>query len=266
MGAPPGAVDVWILTQVNAWLGLWPRLDALVEVLVQNDLAKGGLLVGALWFVWHDPRPDRDRRRELVLATIAGALLAAVASRTLAVTLGWHARPYATAGLALQHPFPLELDRQPNAFPSDHAALAMALATGLAFVSRRLGAVAVAQVVLLVALPRLYLGLHWPSDLAAGLAIGAAASWVTCAAPVRAWLARPVLARAERAPGLFHALLFLVAFGLMTRFEDERALAGWAAAAAAGHATAGLAAGAAPRPAELRPPEAPSAEARPAAF
>ena len=57
-------------------------------------------------------------------------------------------------------------------FPSDHAIIAGALAMGLMFVSRRLGAVAVVLAVFL-AFARVYAGVHYPFDVVAGLLAGA---------------------------------------------------------------------------------------------
>lgn len=61
-------------------------------------------------------------------------------------------------------------------FPSDHATAAFAIATAIWLRDRRLGAVLLA-VATLVAIGRVALGLHWPSDVAAGAALGAAAAF-----------------------------------------------------------------------------------------
>ena len=58
-------------------------------------------------------------------------------------------------------------------FPSDHSVIAGAFAAGLLLLDRRLGFAAVA-LALLVGFGRVYAGVHYPSDAAAGLLIGAA--------------------------------------------------------------------------------------------
>lgn len=57
-------------------------------------------------------------------------------------------------------------------FPSNHAAIAAAAAVALLFVSRRLGSVAVAAAVLMAA-SRVWVGVHYPHDVLAGLLVGA---------------------------------------------------------------------------------------------
>ncbi|MFF0750830.1 phosphatase PAP2 family protein [Streptomyces sp. NPDC004267] len=58
-------------------------------------------------------------------------------------------------------------------FPSNHAAIAAAAAVALWFVSRRLGLVA-SVCALAMAASRVWVGAHYPHDIAAGLAVGAA--------------------------------------------------------------------------------------------
>ncbi|CAM5490878.1 Phosphatase PAP2 family protein OS=Streptomyces alboniger OX=132473 GN=CP975_04305 PE=4 SV=1 [Streptomyces alboniger] len=66
-----------------------------------------------------------------------------------------------------------------SSFPSGHAASAAAFATGVALESSRYGAV-VAPVAAAVAFSRVYVGVHYPGDVLAGCALGAAAAAVTC--------------------------------------------------------------------------------------
>ena len=76
----------------------------------------------------------------------------------------------ALAGVATVQPCPGPSD---YSFPSDHAVIAAALAAGVYLINRGLGAVA-AVLALLEAFSRVYLGQHYPHDVAAGLALSAA--------------------------------------------------------------------------------------------
>ena len=57
-------------------------------------------------------------------------------------------------------------------FPSDHATAAGAVAAGLLFLSWRLGVVTT-LIALLIAFSLVYVGVHFPQDVLAGLALGA---------------------------------------------------------------------------------------------
>jgi len=71
-------------------------------------------------------------------------------------------------------------------FPSDHAVMAGAVASGLFLVNRRLGIVA-ALAALLMAFARVYVGVHYVSDVTGGVVLGllcgATVWWVTSLLP-----------------------------------------------------------------------------------
>lgn len=76
-------------------------------------------------------------------------------------------------------------------FPSDHAVMAGAVTAGLLIYSRRLGLVC-AVAALLLCFARVYIGAHYPQDVAAGLILGAAVmviSYLIVRLPLR-WLAQ----------------------------------------------------------------------------
>ncbi|MFF9479298.1 phosphatase PAP2 family protein [Streptomyces sp. NPDC014733] len=76
-------------------------------------------------------------------------------------------------------------------FPSNHAAIAGAAAVALLLADRRIGALA-AVLALLMAASRVWVGAHYPHDVAAGLLVGAA---VACAVSVPAGRAAPLVER-----------------------------------------------------------------------
>ena len=75
-------------------------------------------------------------------------------------------------------------------FPSDHAAVAFAIAFGVLAFSRRAGILFLAAATL-ISLSRIALGLHYPSDVLAGALVGWAAALLTITSG-RFWVARLV--------------------------------------------------------------------------
>jgi undecaprenyl-diphosphatase len=127
-----------------------------------------GLLVCGAWLARRGPA------RTVAAALWAPlAVLLAVAVNQPLGRLVAAPRPYAV------HPDLLVLvgrSADPS-FPSDHAVMAGAVAAGLLLVHRRLGLVAALAAVLMAA-TRVYVGAHFPSDVVAGLVLGAGVSVV----------------------------------------------------------------------------------------
>ncbi|GAC1444274.1 MAG: hypothetical protein NVS3B26_12570 [Mycobacteriales bacterium] len=133
------------------------------------------LLLAGYWIARSAGRPLQMAR---ALLAGAGVLLAVAVNQPIVHAVN-EARPYRQLPHAL-----LLVSRSLDAsFPSDHATMAGAVAVGLLFVHRRLGAVAIVAA-LLMAFVRVYVGAHFPIDVLAGLAVGAVvAAAVQLAAP-----------------------------------------------------------------------------------
>jgi undecaprenyl-diphosphatase len=149
-------------------------------------LSFGGVvtLAGVRALVARDPV-----RLSRVLATSIGCTVALGAAHGLARALH-RDRPFVANRIDLDAADPLDpvdlaasvehtaliSHDEDSSFPSDHATLAAAIATGLCLADPPLGRfVAVAAAAM--AFDRVYLGVHYPSDVAAGLALGAGVSY-----------------------------------------------------------------------------------------
>ena len=98
----------------------------------------------------------------------AGGMGVALALNQLIAHAVHEARPF----VALPHVLTLVHHSADAGFPSDHAVMAGAVAAGLFFAWRVLGWVASAAAIL-IAFARVYVGVHYPQDVLAGLALGA---------------------------------------------------------------------------------------------
>ena len=109
-----------------------------------------------------------------------------------------HAAAEARPWQSLPHALILAGHSADFSFPSDHAVLAGAVTAGLLIYSRRLGLICAAAAVALC-FARVYIGAHYPQDVAAGLLLGAAVmalSYLIVRLPLRwlvQWLSRTPL-------------------------------------------------------------------------
>ncbi len=109
-----------------------------------------------------------------------------------------------------------------SAFPSDHAVMFSALAVGLCFVSWRMGLATLLFSLLIVSFPRVYFGIHYPTDILAGAALGALAAYGVNGAAARRQLASRVLRWEHRSPQAFYVGLFITSFQFATLFSSVR--------------------------------------------
>ncbi len=172
----------------------WPGAD---ELLPQLSRAANH---GRLWFgvAAGLAATRRPRARRAAVRGVASLALASATINTLGKRTVRRARPVLDTV-----PMVRRLKRQPitTSFPSGHAASAAAFAAGVALESPRLGA-AVAPLAGAVALSRVYTGVHFPSDVLVGAALGAGAAFaVRGLVPTRSQLPPPGRPRAE-APAL----------------------------------------------------------------
>lgn len=242
------AADYAVIRFLNAQAAHSAVFDMLVFDIADSSLLQGGAFMTVFWWYWFSPPADRERRRREIVIAFLGGLVAVLVSRMLQLSLPFHQRPLHTPDLGFVLPFgvnPLSLSYW-NSFPSDHAVLFFAFATAIAYQSRRMGLLAGLWSLLVVCLPRLYLGYHYPSDVVAGAVIGIALMAVCHRVLSRAPLVDRLLALETRHGTAFYVVAFMATFELGVMFSDVRHLArdayamvktGGVAAAAAAQAT-----------------------------
>jgi undecaprenyl-diphosphatase len=219
--------DLRIVSFLNSFAHRSHAFDVFVAVVLQTDLIKAGVITALLWWAWFQTTSTSEHDRHEVLVSGAFAsFLALVAARTLALSLPFRERPLHNPEIPFRLPYGLGENTLINwsSFPSDHAALFFALATTIFFVSRRVGTFAFLHVSIVMCLPRIYLGFHYPTDILAGAAIGIAAAYLTKITSFRTNVAQPPLRWANSHPPSFYATFFLVTLLIATLFDPVRHL------------------------------------------
>lgn len=104
----------------------------------------------------------------------------------IAMAMAWLLARLTQHFIPVDRPFVLGLGKQllPHAaspsFPSSHASVAFGFATAVALTAgRAYWALLALAAAVLVAWSRVYLGLHFPSDVLAGALVGATSAWLT---------------------------------------------------------------------------------------
>ncbi|EEA04236.1 phosphoesterase PA-phosphatase related [Burkholderia sp. H160] len=199
-----------------------------IEAITDLYSFKGLVLIPVLWWMWFDQDQRREWRREMVIATLLSGLVALFVGRLLTHSMPFRARPIYSpelnlhfSGRAIQE----ALLTNWSSFPSDHAMLWMAVATGIFLVWRGIGVLAILYTVLVICLPRAWLGFHYPTDLLVGAAVGIVITLIMTRDAIRVRYARPMLRWIERWPGPSAMLAFILCLELVTQFDELRKVA-----------------------------------------
>jgi membrane-associated phospholipid phosphatase len=206
---------------VNSVVGRCPELDRFVAFLTWQNILKGGVFAALIFWAWFSNRP---RAREVVIASLYGSVAAVAIARILAAVLPFRTRPLFNPALHVRTIEGVNAGQliRWSAFPSDHAALFLGLATGLGFISVPLGLASGLYATAIILFPRLYAGIHHATDLIAGGLLGVCLTLFACAQPLRDRLAKPLLELEKWKPALFYAAMFIVCFEIAELFEGVR--------------------------------------------
>jgi undecaprenyl-diphosphatase len=185
-------MDHDLFARINGLAGRERILDILSVALSRFG---NSLLLLALCLIWFLPATDtkRERRQQLVLVAAIGAASSLLVNQIL-IRIWNRPRPFAVQAAHLL----LKPSHDPS-FPSDHATLAFAVATGLFLVSKRVGVPALILAGL-IGLARVYAGEHYVSDVVGGALIGTLAT----VAVARARVLEPFLAGVLRLARRLH--------------------------------------------------------------
>jgi undecaprenyl-diphosphatase len=221
-------LDVAVVLFLNQFARASWTFDHLIGFVSQSHLMKGGVVTALVWWTWFGSHKDRDLVRGHIIATLVGAVMAIGVGRGLALTLPFRPRPVHDPAVDFLLPYGARagmLDSW-SSFPSDHAVLFFALAAGLWFAWRRVGSLAMLYAVVVISLPRVYLGLHYPTDILVGALIGIGIATLANWHVIRLLVARPALRWLRASPSSFYAFLFILTFQISVLFTDGRDLAG----------------------------------------
>jgi undecaprenyl-diphosphatase len=223
-------LDFALMHWVNQFVGRWPWFDLAVYHVSGSEFLKGIAIVTVYWYflfehAQQETGPKEVEARATLLTVLILVVPAMVVARGLARLLPYRERPFFDPGLHFQWPYHVDADQfiRWSSFPSDHAALFSALAMGLFFRSKRVGAAVFAYVVAVTFFPRIYMGYHWPSDILAGFVLGILVAYVALIPTVRSWSKR-LYEECNKHSGLYAASLFLLTYEIGTLFNGPRLL------------------------------------------
>lgn len=163
-----------VLSRLEGMFLLWvqeavrrPWLDPVVSFYTKlGDSGLVWIVLCALMLLW-------PKTRRAGMAGAFALLLSLLCTNILLKQIIARTRPW----LVIEGLLPLVAEKDPNSFPSGHSSAALACASAWWHFLPRPWRVAALAGALLMALSRLYVGVHFPTDVLCGILVGVLCGW-----------------------------------------------------------------------------------------
>lgn len=212
--------------EILLWLNQWNvALDGLLNLFLKPHFRTVPFFA-AIWALWFWPKTSHARTeiREKLTAAMLTAFPVILITRLVANIAPFQTRPIHTDGvnLVLQKGQDMTALDGWNSFPSDHASIFFGIATAIFLIHRGAGMFLGLWAIFIVAVPRIIIGYHWPSDIVIGAALGIA---------ITVFLLKPLLKLVkklglipflEARETLAYPVLFVVTFEMASMFDLTR--------------------------------------------
>ncbi len=235
---PHHSLDVAIVLFFNKFCGKSQFWDTLALLFLSVDALRTAILVALTVGIWQYGKSKSDISAQKRVLYVLFSIILTLGIIEILNALIDSSRPIVTLGNLIYNPITtsdtqlLWKDgwvRNPKhgSFPSDTVALLATIACGLFFWNRILGSIAFLFVLIAGIIPRLYFGLHYPSDMVFGVIIAILSSIIIEKISFFKSLSEKILKVEKKFPYLFGVFGFYLAYIIAEKFILLRKLPVW---------------------------------------
>jgi undecaprenyl-diphosphatase len=216
-------LDSTTFTFLGNFVGHHSLVDQGMILIADNNLFHGGIVGAMFWWAWF----DRSRYgeglgsvRKRIVSAIFCSIIVLILTRFLVAGLPFRARPLNDPQIHVHFPIAPSDWLNWTSFPSDHALLYFFFATVFFRFSPIMGVIAALDALCLVCVPRVYLGIHFPTDIIGGGLIGVIFALAADRPAISERIGQPSLNLLERFPSLFYSAFFLFTYEVINELWD----------------------------------------------
>jgi len=211
-------MDLSVLYFLNKLAASGGIAGTLIGMFTENPLLRGGPIFFCICYLWFSTNDVNVRIKIIMggIACILGVLISVFCQSHLPI----HVRPVYDNRLGIVNILRWNqdsTDKRIYSFPSDTATLYFALVTIVFLQSRKMGLLTLLWAVLTVGVCRVAVGVHYPSDILAGMILGTTFVLVLSnISGLNKWLTKNILKydQGQKYMNIFFVFLCLEAYGL----------------------------------------------------
>ena len=187
MSLTPTWFDLWLTAHLAGFLGRHPLFDLGVQGAINHHVLGGFWYAGAFFVLWlRGSQEGNEATRRRMLTILLGSLIAILLMLVAQALVVWPP-PIYHPSLSSLYPRYIFTNPEGSSFPSQSVTVYGSLAAGIYSLHKAAGWFLWMGVVLLVGLPRIYVGGHYPTDVLAGIILGLA-GYASARYLLEAWL------------------------------------------------------------------------------
>jgi undecaprenyl-diphosphatase len=219
--------NIAIIEWLNQYSQFSPKFNQTIAYIENAYALKGLAVISMLWYLWFRNPDLLSETRVTLVGAVVSCVLALIVTSAINYLAPFQPTPMANEAIGFRIPSGVVLDPGSNtghgwinSFPSHHATMFYALATGIFLASRRLGYFAFIYVTFFIAFPRVYLGYHYPTDILAGATVGVLTATLINQKVLRNLYKDAFTALMTKYPALSQTAFFIVTFEIAVLFYD----------------------------------------------
>ena len=235
---PHTGLDIETVQYFNSFCGQSLFWDTLGLVFLSTDALRTAILVSIVMGIWEYGRFKNHKESNIRVIKILFSIILTLGIIEILNALIDSPRPIVSFPDLIQTPL-LHSDTKilwteswvrnvkHGSFPSDTVALISSIACGIFLWNRLIGSIAFLFVICVGVLPRLYFGLHYPSDMILGIIIAAMSVFIIEKISLFTNLSKTILKIEEQFPLAFGIIGFYTAYIIADKFMLLRKLPVW---------------------------------------